>query len=98
MNTNWDVSSLSIKIRLIRGAPKFPVVLYSPRRPVVKIEFIYICCIVSGTAAVRSPKRSSIVQTFNPFGISLFPDESVSLFELLFDPACVNSPVSVNWL
>ena len=68
---NSEGSVLSMKIRFWRGEPKFPNELYSPRKPVLKKVFINSSDTVSGCAAVLSPKRSSIVHTFNPRGISL---------------------------
>ena len=70
VNMNCPSFCRSVKIRLILGAPKFPVVLYSPRKPVVKTVFINMCESVSGIAGFRSPKRLSIVHTLIPSGIS----------------------------
>ncbi|CUQ52467.1 Uncharacterised protein [Segatella copri] len=62
----------------------FPRVLYSPLSPSVKVEFMYMCCKVSTTAAFVSPKRSSTVHTLMPFGISLSePSESVFTLRLV---------------
>ena len=95
---NCSVSPRSRNILLMRGEPRLPSVLNSPRKPSVKIEFMYIWGNVSGSAAVRSPKRSSTVHTFSPLGISLcfVPKESRPPFCNV--DADVNSPVSVNWL
>ena len=79
MNMNWLGAVLSMNILLMRGEPRLPKVLYSPRNPLVKIEFMYMCDIVSGSAAILSPNRSSTVHTLSPLGISLLPDARESL-------------------
>ena len=62
------------------------------------MEFMYMWGSVSGSAAMRSPKRSSTVHTFSPLGISLCPCESESRRELRLSLELVNSPWSVSWL
>ena len=77
---NCPLSRRSMNMRLIRGEPRLPVVLYSPLSPEVNIVFINICESVSTWAGLRSPKRVSTVQTLIPIGISLsLPSESVVL-------------------
>ena len=71
----------SMNMRPTRGEPMLPKVLYSPRRPSVKVVFIYMCCNVSTSASVLSPNLSSTVHTLIPLGISwLEPSESVFTF------------------
>ena len=73
-----------MKILLIRGEPRFPVVLYCPSSPEVNIEFINIYCIVSTLATVLSPNFSSTVHALMPMGISLFEcRESELLFPIV---------------
>ena len=62
------------------------------------MEFMNMCDNVSGRAAVMSPKRSSTVHTFRPFGITL----SLCFVESLLPPkasfAPVKVPSSFSWL
>ena len=63
----------------MRGAPRLPVVLYSPLKPVVNIVFINMCDMVSRDALLMSPNLESTVHTFMPVGISLLElSESVA--------------------
>ena len=70
MNCSLSVGR-SMKIRAIRGAPRLPVELYSPRMPVVKMLFINMCDKVSTHAGVMSPNFLSTFHTFIPIGIFL---------------------------
>ena len=71
MNKNCPVSGRSMNTRFMRGAPRLPVVLYSPLKPVVNIVFINMCDMVSRDALLMSPNLESTVHTFMPVGISL---------------------------
>ena len=81
--------------RFMRGVPTLPKVLYSPLRPVPKMVFMNMWGTVSSSAFLMSPKRSSTVHTFMPFGISLsVPSESA----LCFVDLRVTFPSSSIWL